>query len=91
MFDMQDFLKKGDVFDYGESGKAKHQLEPLAINSNFAIQSIVTSCIQSSQPIRMHGWNGKELSVKDYTWNVDYSLTVEDDCEVNNVLLVDKT
>ena len=31
----------------------------------------------------MHGWNGQELSVKDYTWNIDYSLTMNMDCEVN--------
>lgn len=68
------------VFSYGEN--AKHQLKALAINSDNALQSVAVSCNKMNQPIRMHGWNGQVMAVKDYTSNIDYSLGVEQGCEV---------
>lgn len=35
----------------------------------------------------MHGWNGQVLSIRDYKWNIDYSLIVELGCEVWTAIL----
>lgn len=69
-------------FAYGAEGTAKYQLGALAALSHVATQSIALSCTQSSQPIRMLGHNGQEISVRDYSWNFNYELAADQRCQV---------
>ena len=59
-----------------------YQLRALAALSHFATQGVALSCSRSSQPIRMLGHDGQEISVRDYSWNMNYELTVDKLCQV---------
>ena len=73
--------REASAFSYGIKGSAKYQLNALATFSSEAVQSVATSCSYSSQPTRMHGWNGKEFDMNDNTWNVNYSVDKSMDCK----------
>jgi hypothetical protein len=68
-------------FEYGGLGRATHQLASLAYMSDFAMQSIVTSCSESSQPTTIHSWNGREIKIKDLRMN---RLTLEAKMDCRN-------
>ena len=42
--------------------------------SEVALQTVSHSCSKSSQPIRMVGWNGQELPIREYSWSINYEL-----------------
>lgn len=54
----------------------------LAVRSKFAMQAVSQSCSKSSTPIRMIGWNGQELPIREYSWTINYTLDIETNCEV---------
>ena len=69
-------------FAYGVEGTAQYQLRALAALSYTATQSITVSCNRFSQPIRMLGQDGQEISVRDYSWNMNYELAADKRCQV---------
>ena len=74
--------KERAVFSYGAGGRASKQLKALAVSSEAAMQTIAHSCSKSSQPIRMVGWNGQELPIREYSWSINYELEADLHCKV---------
>lgn len=72
------------TFSYGSEGMAKYQLNALAAHSQEAMQIVTTSC--SLAPVTMHGWNGNQFNIKDYSWNTNYSVDKSMDCQVDSAL-----
>ena len=70
-------------FSYGAGARADRQLKALAIISQVALQTVSHSCSKSSQPIRMVGWNGQELPIREYSWSINYELDSDLRCKVN--------
>ena len=69
-------------FSYGAGARADRQLKALAVISQVALQTVSHSCSKSSQPIRMVGWNGQELPIREYSWSINYELDSDLRCKV---------